>query len=153
MTVPCSARLATSRPDASGRDPRRLAAGPLLAAGLLGLSAGAGAAEESGTLSGPEVRALISGEVVKLDTPFGLSLPLYYRADGTVKGDISGFSMAGMLAPREDGRWWIDGNRMCQKWPSWYDGKTACFTIRKLGPGRIGWLRDDGTAGTAQMGR
>lgn len=103
-------------------------------------------------LSGSEIRNLIGGEKVRLSTPFGIALPLEYRENGVVVGDVSGFSMARMLAPREQGRWWIAGNSLCQKWPTWYDGRAFCFKITALGGGRITWLRDDGASGTAQVG-
>jgi hypothetical protein len=86
-------------------------------------------------LSGPEIRELISGEKVRLSTPFGIALPLQYRQD-----------------PREEGRWWISGNSLCQKWPSWYDGRQFCFKITSLGANKIAWLRDDGASGTARIG-
>jgi hypothetical protein len=103
-------------------------------------------------LSGPEIRQLIGGEKVRLSTPFGVALPLHYRDNGVVVGDVSGFSAARMLAPREEGRWWISGNSLCQKWPSWYDGRQFCFKITSLGGGKITWLRDDGASGTARIG-
>ena len=83
----------------------------------------------AGELSGPEIRALIGGEKVRLSTPFGIALPLEYRKDGVVLGDVSSFSMAQMLAPREEGRWWTTGTSLCQKWPTWYDGRQFCFKI------------------------
>lgn len=100
-------------------------------------------------LGGPEIRNLITGKTVRLSTPLGISLPLRYGSNGVVAGDISGFSMASMFAPKEEGRWWIDKDRLCQKWPSWYKGRTFCFTIKKLDTNRISWLRDDGASGTA----
>ncbi|WP_371346021.1 hypothetical protein [Ancylobacter sp. IITR112] len=104
-------------------------------------------------LSGPEIREKIGGELVRLSTPYGLTLPLVYRDDGVVAGDISGFSIGALLAPSEEGRWWVKDDRLCQKWPTWYDGRTYCFTITALGPNRIAWTRDDGLSGTATMGR
>ncbi|MBR0558305.1 hypothetical protein J5J10_21640 [Ciceribacter sp. L1K23] len=100
-------------------------------------------------LSGGEVKELIAGKTVRLDTPLGIKLPLRYRTDGAVAGDISGFSMASMFAPKEEGRWWVDGQRLCQQWPTWYKGRTFCFTIKKLDGNRIAWQRDDGATGTA----
>lgn len=116
------------------------------------LAAGLPAAASAAELSGPEIKALISGEKVRLSTPFGIALPLEYRKDGIVLGDVSGFSAARMLAPSEKGRWWIAGNSLCQKWPTWYDGRRFCFKITSLGGGKITWLRDDGASGTARIG-
>jgi hypothetical protein len=115
----------------------------------LSLAAGAASAEE---LDGPKIKKLIAGETVRLDTPFGIALPLRYRTDGVVVGDVSGISAASMFAPKEEGRWWIEGNSLCQKWPSWYKGRQFCFKITSLGERRISWVRDDGAKGTARIG-
>lgn len=113
------------------------------------LTAGAASAEQ---LDGPKIKKLIAGETVRLNTPFGIALPLRYRADGVVVGDVSGISAARMFAPKEEGRWWIEDNSLCQKWPSWYKGRQFCFKITSLGERRISWLRDDGARGTARIG-
>lgn len=122
----------------------------ILLAGLLAcLIAGSAQAEQ---LAGPTIKKLIGGELVRLNTPFGIALPLRYREDGVVIGDISGFSVARMFAPKEEGRWWVEDDSLCQKWPTWYDGRRFCFKITPLGKGKIAWLRDDGAKGTAQVG-
>jgi len=113
------------------------------------LTAGVAAAEQ---LDGPQIRTLIAGETVLLNTPFGIALPLRYRTDGVVVGDVSGTSAASMFTPKEEGRWWIEGNSLCQKWPTWYKGHQFCFKITSLGERRISWLRDDGATGTARIG-
>ena len=123
-----------------------------VAMGLLStlwLITGVSAAEE---LEGPEIKKLIAGETVRLNTPFGIALPLRYRTDGVVVGDVSGISAASMFAPKEEGRWWVDDDSLCQKWPTWYKGRQFCFKITSLGEGRISWLRNDGTSGTARIG-
>lgn len=108
-------------------------------------------AASADALDGAAIKTLIAGKRVYLSTPYGLEFPLQYRSNGKVVGDASGFSMASMLAPKETGTWWVKGSKLCQKWPSWYDGKTICFTIDKTGASTIKWLRDDGTAGTARI--
>jgi hypothetical protein len=105
----------------------------------------------AGPLSGEEIKSLIGGKRVYLSTPLRIELPLYYKSDGTVVGNISGFSMASMFTPKEAGRWWIEGARLCQKWPTWYKGKQFCFTISKLGDAKIAWTRDDNYSGTARL--
>jgi len=123
-----------------------------LAAALLStlcLYASVAAAEQ---LDGPKIRELIAGETVLLKTPFGIALPLRYRSDGVVVGDVSGISAARMFAPKEEGRWWIEDDQLCQKWPSWYKGRQFCFKITSLGEREISWLRDDGASGTARIG-
>jgi hypothetical protein len=113
------------------------------------LTAGVATADQ---LDGPQIRNLIAGEKVLLNTPFGIALPLRYRTDGVVVGDVSGISAARMFTPKEEGRWWIQDDSLCQKWPSWYKGRQFCFKITSLDERRISWLRDDGASGTARIG-
>jgi hypothetical protein len=105
----------------------------------------------AGPMSGEEIKSLIGGKKVYLSTPLRIELPLYYRADGSVTGNISGFSMASMFAPKETGRWWVEGAKMCQQFPTWYKGKRFCFTIEQQGVNKIAWTRDDGYAGKARI--
>lgn len=104
-------------------------------------------------LTGQKIKSLISGRTVNLSTPFGVSLPLFYSKNGVVTGDVSGISAASLFAPKEQGKWWITGNSMCQQWPSWYKGKRFCFEITQTGDNKIKWLRDDGATGTAVIVR
>lgn len=123
---------------------------PILAAGIAVLLATlAPAAAEP--VSGNDLERLVSGKRVYLATPLGGEFPLHYRPNGRVTGDGTGLGLGRFLAPKETGRWWVDGRRLCQQWPTWYDGKTSCFTITPAGPGRIGWVRDDGTKGRARI--
>lgn len=103
------------------------------------------------TLSGDEIRGLIQNRTVHLSTPYGVTLPLRYEPNGEVTGDVSGITLARMFAPRETGNWWVDDNRMCQQWPSWYDGETHCFVIESTGENQINWRRNDGLEGTARI--
>ncbi|MCX8570888.1 hypothetical protein [Aminobacter sp. MET-1] len=121
----------------------------MLLLSALCLTNGAAAADQ---LDGPKIKKLIAGETVRLNTPFGIALPLRYRTDGVVVGDVTGISAARMFTPKEEGRWWIEDNSLCQKWPSWYKGRQFCFKITSLGDRRISWIRDDGAKGTARVG-
>lgn len=123
----------------------RIVASTALVVAALGMPAAAQ------NVAGDALSALVAGKKVFLSTPYGLEFPLRYAPDGTVVGDASRFTLARMFSPRETGRWWVDGERLCQKWPSWYDGRTFCFTITSTGPGRIAWVRDDGLQGTARI--
>lgn len=103
-------------------------------------------------LSGNALKDLVTGKRIYLQTPFGGEFPLRYNADGTVKGDGTALGLGKFLAPKETGKWWVKGDNLCQKWPTWYKGRTTCFTIEKTGPGTIKWFRDDGKVGTARVG-
>lgn len=102
-------------------------------------------------LDGDAIKSLVGGKRVYLSTPYGLEFPLQYMTNGEVRGDASGFSLASMMAPKETGSWWVKGQKLCQKWPSWYKGKTICFTIEQTGKAKIAWTRDDGMSGTARI--
>lgn len=102
------------------------------------------------SMSGNEIKGLISGKTVNLKTRWG-SFPLRYDASGQVTGDGSGMGLAKFYAPRETGRWWVTGDSMCQKFPTWYDGRTFCFKLSKSGATGIDWVRSDGYSGTATV--
>jgi hypothetical protein len=127
----------------------RLSAASLLASVLLITGTLSSIAEEK--LSGAEIERLIAGKRVYLATPYGLEFPLVYRNDGSVVGDASGFRLATLITPRETGHWWIENDRLCQQWPTWYDGRTFCFVIARTGSDSLAWTRDDGLQGTARI--
>lgn len=98
-----------------------------------------------------EIKSVIAGQTVLLSTGYGFSLPLHYGRDGNVTGDGTGTMLGRFFAPKETGRWWVENDRLCQQWPSWYEGRTFCFTVRKTGSRTIEWRRDDGYSGTARI--
>lgn len=111
----------------------------------------AGPAFASENLSGDTLRETISGKQVYLATPFGGEFPLRYRANGVVDGSGKAVGLGKFMQPTDSGKWWVDGERLCQKWQSWYKGKQFCFTIQSTGARSIAWKRDDGLAGTARI--
>lgn len=102
-------------------------------------------------LAGGDLKQFINGKRVYLATPFGGEFPLNYQRSGTVTGDGTALGLGKFLAPTETGRWWVKGENLCQKWPTWYDGKTTCFQIRKTGDKSLNWVRDDGRRGKARI--
>ena len=102
-------------------------------------------------LKGDALRSFISGKRVFLAVPLGGELPLNYRSNGRVDGTGEAVGLGRYLKPNDSGRWWVSGNRLCQKWQEWYDGKTFCFTVTKLSDNRIRWVRDDGRSGVARV--
>jgi hypothetical protein len=117
---------------------------------LLATASSSGLAKE---LAGPEIRDLIAGKRVYLAVPLGGEFPLYYQTNGQVNGSGDAVGLGRFLKPNDSGRWWVDGNKLCQKWMTWYDGKPFCFQIVDQGSDRIGWIRDDGYSGTARISR
>ena len=101
-------------------------------------------------VSGAALKTLVSGKRVYLAAPGG-EFPLNYRSSGVVDGTGEALGLGKFLQPKDSGTWWVDGDKLCQKWTSWYDGKPFCFTIQKTGANSISWRRDDGYAGTARI--
>lgn len=104
-------------------------------------------------LTGNALKSFITGKRIYLKAPLGGELPLFYRADGVVNGSGEALGLGRYLAPKDDGRWWLVKNRVCQKWKTWYKGKTFCFTLAKLPGNRVFWKRDDGVEGVSRIGR
>lgn len=114
----------------------------------LGLAA-THASAETISLSGTVLSQLVGGRTVNIDTPVGTQLPINYRADGTLTGSAG--SLAFYLgSARDTGRWWIKGDKVCQKWKHWFDGDITCLRIRHQGR-RVYWQSDDGKSGTGTL--
>ncbi len=128
----------------------RLAVAALTLAAAIGAGA-LPASATSGPLDADGIKSTVGGKRIYLATPFGGEFPLNYRPGGVVDGDGEALGLGKMMAPTDKGRWWIDGNRLCQQWQEWYEGRTYCFTLTRTGAKSLRWLRDDGLAGTARI--
>lgn len=123
----------------------------LMSAGLLiGLT---GAAHANTQLQGGEIKQLVSGKRIYLAAPIGGEFPLFYRPDGQVDGSGEAIGLGRFLKPKDKGRWWVRGDSLCQKWETWYEGRTMCFTLTDLGGNRLRWVQDNGDSGVARIGR
>jgi len=125
----------------------------LIMAGLAAFSFGIVEAAANQPMNGAGIQQKIAGKRVYLSIPLGGEFPLYYRADGTVNGSGEAVGLGKYMRPKDSGRWWVEDDRLCQKWQSWYDGREFCFTIVDDGPRKIRWTRDDGLAGRARIGQ
>ena len=115
---------------------------------------GAAWANESGvSLQGEALKDAVSGKRIYLSVPLGGELPLYYQANGRVDGSGEAAGLGRFLKPTDSGRWWVEGERLCQQWETWYQGRVFCFTVKKLPENRIAWARDDGEKGIARIDR
>lgn len=110
-----------------------------------------GAAEAS-MLTSDEIRKEIVGRRIFLAAPLGGEFPLNYRPNGVVDGDGEAFGLGRFIAPRDQGRWWVRENRLCQQFRTWYDGAPMCFELSRTGPDRVRWVRDNGETGLARIG-
>jgi len=102
---------------------------------------------QSSELSGPEIRQLVAGATVEIDSPMGTKLPIRYAADGQLFGE------AGDLAPylgaaSDTGRWWVASDKLCHKWSRWFDAEPQCLRLTKEGR-KIRWQSEEGNSGTA----
>ena len=121
---------------------------------LLAMVTGLPQASASGKgepLAGSALKSFISGKRIYLATPLGGEIPLNYRANGVVDGSGDAVGLGRYMTPKDSGRWWVSGNRLCQKWKEWYKGRTFCFTVDKLSDNKIRWVRDDGKSGIARV--
>ncbi|MEM7214760.1 MAG: hypothetical protein AAF423_04385 [Pseudomonadota bacterium] len=103
-------------------------------------------------LNGMELIEKIAGKRVFLATKWGIEFPLTYATSGEVTGDGTGTALGRYFAPKETGAWWVQGNQMCQKFPTWYDGRTFCFKLEETGADTFIWKRNDGKSGNARIG-
>ena len=125
---------------------------PVLAliAAIVAMPTLARAADEP--LAAADIRKDIIGRRIYLAAPFGGELPLHYSSSGTVDGSGAAVGLGKWLKPDDSGKWWIAGDRLCQKFQTWYDGKPMCFELKRSGAGKVFWRRDDGETGIARIG-
>lgn len=74
-----------------------------------------------------------------------------YYPDGRLDAQGEASGLGRFVRPEDSGRWWVDGAKLCQKWTSWYEGRTFCFVLRPAGGDRLAWERDDGLTGVARV--
>jgi hypothetical protein len=111
------------------------------------LCAATAASAQSVGLSGPQIRDLVAGASVEIDTPLGTKLPIHYTPDGRLSGQAR--ELAPYLgAPADTGRWWVSSDQLCHKWNQWFGSEPQCMWLRREGR-TIQWLNQDGTSGTA----
>jgi len=118
---------------------------------LIGLSVAAPAAAAE-TLDGPALKSALSGKTLYLNTPYGVSIPVRYRANGTMSGTAAMVLVPHTGSRRDTGRWWVKGRQVCQRWNTWNDKRSECFTFRRTG-NTIKYTSSRGTSGTATLGQ
>ncbi|MFD1745413.1 hypothetical protein ACFSE1_08080 [Rhizobium helianthi] len=122
----------------------------LLVSSAAGLAPSAQAAEEA--YSASEIQKMIIGKRVYLATPLGGEFPLNYRKSGVVDGSGEAIGLGRFAKPNDSGKWWINGDRLCQQFKTWYKGAPMCFELYKTGSNTLRWIRDNGQKGTARIG-
>ena len=112
---------------------------------LVCLAATTGA--EPRSLSGQEIRDLVAGATVEINTPLGTRLPVRYRLDGEVTGHARQLALF-LGATSDSGRWWIAEDRLCHQWNHWFNAEPQCLRLAQEGR-RIRWWNQHGNSGTA----
>ena len=124
----------------------------LLTAAFSALALGAAVAAEPPSLLGDELRSAVSGKTVYLKIS-GFELPIRYSPGGSMSGSMG--TVAATLARGDDrsdrGKWWVSGSQLCQRWSSWMEGKSYCYTLTRRG-NSVSWVRNDGRSGSARIG-
>ncbi len=121
----------------------------ILVSSLLVLTVATPVHAETIVLSGEALRQLATNQTVLLQSPYG-TLPVSFRADGTLSGQAKGSLATYLGSPSDNGRWSVKGDRICQKFFRWFAGETHCLRVRQNGA-RLHWQRDDGLTGTATI--
>ncbi len=92
-----------------------------------------------GHMTGDEIRAAISGQAF-VDTR-----PAHFAGTTMTfdpSGTLDGYPQVGSPVEqfgRDQGKWWIEGNKFCRKWTRWESGRTGCFSFVPDGDA-INWI-------------
>lgn len=116
---------------------------------IASLAAAEAFAADTIPVSGTVLSRFVGGRTVLIDTPLGTQMPISYRPDGTLAGRAGQLSFY-LGSDSDTGRWWIKGDKVCQKWKRWFDGDITCLRIRHQGR-RLFWQSDDGKSGTGML--
>ena len=102
-------------------------------------------------LKGSALDRAVSGRTIYLATPFGGEFPMNYHSDGRIDAQGEASGLGRFVRPHDTGRWWVAGEKLCQKWSNWYEGRTFCFVLHRVDEARLAWERDDGLSGIARV--
>lgn len=100
-----------------------------------------------------DIQRDIIGRRIYLAAPLGGELPLHYQRGGAVDGSGEAVGLGKWLKPKDSGKWWIAGDKLCQQFTSWYDGKRMCFDLTRKTGSSVAWRRDNGETGVARIGQ
>ena len=103
-------------------------------------------------LNNNQIIATLRGKRIYLSIPVGGEFPLNYYIDQFIDGNGETTGLGFLFKQKDSGNWWVEQNKMCQKWSSWYDSKPFCFKLKRIDQTNLYWVRDDGLEGTARIG-
>jgi len=103
-------------------------------------------------LNNNQIVTTLRGKRIYLSIPIGGEFPLNYYIDQVIDGDGQTTGLGFLFKQTDSGTWWVEQNKVCQKWSSWYDNKPFCFKLKRIDQNSLYWIRDDGLQGTARIG-
>ncbi len=103
-------------------------------------------------LNNTQIVMTLRGKRIYLSIPVGGEFPLNYYVDQVIDGNGQTTGLGFLFKQTDSGTWWVEQNKMCQKWSSWYDNKPFCFKLKRIDHNSLYWIRDDGLEGTARIG-
>ena len=93
---------------------------------------------ETRVLSEAELDHFLSGVQINYETVYGEPCVIELHADGNMLG------RAGYAGEdRDEGRWWIEGDRWCRQWNRWAYGEAGRYRVEKEA-NQIFWLDESG---------
>ncbi|MCF1469720.1 hypothetical protein GOZ89_16325 [Agrobacterium vitis] len=125
----------------------------LISIALVACAAGTVQAANESRYTSTDIKSDIIGKRIYLATPMGGEFPLNYRKSGVVDGSGEALGLGRFVKPNDTGKWWINGDRLCQRFTTWYKGTPMCFELYKTGDKSLNWIRDNGQKGTARIGQ
>ncbi|HUS96386.1 MAG TPA: SH3 domain-containing protein [Hyphomicrobiaceae bacterium] len=96
-----------------------------------------------------DLKEIVPGSIIHLDTPLGTVVPISHGEDGSLNGRAGAVAFY-LGSYRDRGHWWIANSRLCHRWGVWFKGKARCLEIRRKGS-TITWRDEDGETGTATI--
>ncbi|MEI2298924.1 hypothetical protein [Ensifer sp. MJa1] len=122
------------------------------AIGIAALSAATASGAAAERYKANEIEGEIVGRRIFLAAPLGGEFPLNYRRSGSVDGNGEALGLGRFVKPKDTGTWWIQSDRLCQRFGTWYEGRSMCFELYRVDEERLKWIRDDGKTGIARIG-
>ena len=98
---------------------------------------------EAADVSGKELLATLPGKIIlgsnqKCNTITYVVQPI---AAGAERGDIT----IDCDGRKDDGKWWVAGERLCKQFNNFSGGNKYCFDVKKDGDGEWAFYRADGS--------
>lgn len=120
--------------------------------GLLPVSRAVGKDMTAKNMSAKDIRRDIIGRTIYLAAPVTGEFPLNYHKNGIVDGKGAALGLGRFVKPNDTGKWWIEGDKLCQQFKTWYHGAKRCFALVRLNASSVKWILGNGDTGIARIG-